>query len=56
MLEEDTDPIILFPKAKNLDYMVRLVKEGKIKTVIDSKNPLNKAEEDWAKSIDGHDW
>nr|XP_043620570.1 chloroplast envelope quinone oxidoreductase homolog [Erigeron canadensis] len=47
-------PILLFPKAKNLEYMVGLVKEGKLKTVIDSKYPLNKAEEAWAKSIDGH--
>ncbi|GJV14230.1 reverse transcriptase domain-containing protein [Tanacetum coccineum] len=47
-------PILLIPKAKNLDYMVGLVKEGKLKTTIDSKHPLNKAEEAWAKSIDGH--
>ncbi|PWA88956.1 oxidoreductase, zinc-binding dehydrogenase family protein [Artemisia annua] len=47
-------PILLVPKAKNLDYMVGLVKEGKLKTIIDSKHPLNKAEEAWAKSIDGH--
>ncbi|XP_071721528.1 chloroplast envelope quinone oxidoreductase homolog [Rutidosis leptorrhynchoides] len=47
-------PILLYPKAKNLEYMVGLVKEGKIKTIIDSRCPLNKAEEAWAKSIDGH--
>lgn len=47
-------PILLYPKAKNLEYLVGLVKEGKLKTVIDSKYPLNKAEEAWAKSIDGH--
>lgn len=47
-------PILLYPKAKNLDYMVGLVKEGKIKTIIDSRYPLNKAAEAWAKSIDGH--
>lgn len=47
-------PILLIPKAKNLDYLVGLVKEGKLKTVIDSKHPLKKAEEAWAKSIDGH--
>ncbi|CAH1431951.1 unnamed protein product [Lactuca virosa] len=47
-------PILLYPKAKNLEYLVGLVKEGKVKTVIDSKHPLKKAEEAWAKSIDGH--
>ncbi|KAK9055630.1 hypothetical protein SSX86_026715 [Deinandra increscens subsp. villosa] len=47
-------PILLFPKAKNLDYLVGLVKEGKLKTIIDSRYPLSKAEEAWAKSIDGH--
>jgi NADPH:quinone reductase-like Zn-dependent oxidoreductase len=30
------------------------VKEGKLKTVIDSKFLLSKAEDAWAKSIDGH--
>ncbi|XP_076888105.1 chloroplast envelope quinone oxidoreductase homolog [Bidens hawaiensis] len=47
-------PILLYPKAKNLEYLVGLVKEGKLKTIIDSKYPLSKAEEAWAKSIDGH--
>jgi NADPH:quinone reductase-like Zn-dependent oxidoreductase len=30
------------------------VKDGKLKTIIDSKFPLSKAEDAWAKSIDGH--
>ncbi|XP_076901376.1 chloroplast envelope quinone oxidoreductase homolog [Bidens hawaiensis] len=47
-------PILLYPKAKNLEYLVGLVKEGKLKTIIDSKYPLSKAEEAWAKSIGGH--
>ncbi|KAI3742070.1 hypothetical protein L1987_59750 [Smallanthus sonchifolius] len=47
-------PVLLFPQAKNLDYLVGLVKEGKLKTIIDSKYTLSKAEEAWAKSIDGH--
>jgi len=38
----------------NLDYLVNLAKEGKLKTVVDSKHPLSKAEDAWAKSIDGH--
>jgi len=47
-------PLLLIPKSENLDYLVKLIKEGKLKTVIDSKYPLSKAEEAWAKSIDGH--
>ncbi|KAK6122186.1 hypothetical protein DH2020_044065 [Rehmannia glutinosa] len=41
-------------EGENLRYLVELVKEGKLKTVIDSKFPLSKAEDAWAKSIDGH--
>ncbi|KAF7120972.1 hypothetical protein RHSIM_Rhsim13G0050300 [Rhododendron simsii] len=47
-------PLFVAPKGENLDYLVQLVKEGKLKTVIDSKHPLSEAEEAWAKSIDGH--
>ncbi|KAF7152364.1 hypothetical protein RHSIM_Rhsim01G0250600 [Rhododendron simsii] len=47
-------PLLLDAKGENLDYLVKLVKEGKLKTVIDSKYPLSKAEDAWAKSIDGH--
>ncbi|KAI7983785.1 hypothetical protein LOK49_LG15G00892 [Camellia lanceoleosa] len=47
-------PLRLVPKAQNLEYLVKLVKEGKLKTVIDSKYHLSKAEEAWAKSMDGH--
>ncbi|MBA0732389.1 hypothetical protein Gogos_016486 [Gossypium gossypioides] len=47
-------PLLLTPKKENLEYLVNLVKDKKLKTVIDSKHPLSKAEEAWAKSIDGH--
>ncbi|KAK7256109.1 hypothetical protein RIF29_29543 [Crotalaria pallida] len=47
-------PLLLIPKGKNLQILVNLVKEGKLKTVIDSIYPLSKAEDGWAKSIDGH--
>lgn len=47
-------PLILIPKRENLDYLVKLVKERKLKTIIDSKHPLSKAEDAWARSIDGH--
>ncbi|KDP45286.1 hypothetical protein JCGZ_15151 [Jatropha curcas] len=39
---------------ESMYYLVKLVKEGKLKTIIDSKHPLSKAEDAWAKSIDGH--
>ncbi|KAJ6776607.1 ZINC-TYPE ALCOHOL DEHYDROGENASE-LIKE PROTEIN C16A3.02C-RELATED [Salix koriyanagi] len=42
------------PSIENLDYLIKLVKEGKLETIIDSKHPLMKAEDAWAKSIDGH--
>ncbi|KAJ4728431.1 Quinone-oxidoreductase [Melia azedarach] len=47
-------PLLMIPKSENLDFLVKLVKEGKLKTVIDSKHPLSRAEDAWAKSIDGH--
>lgn len=47
-------PLFLIPKGDNLHCLVNLVKEGKLKTVIDSKYPLAKARDAWAKSIDGH--
>ncbi|RZC62131.1 hypothetical protein C5167_023904 [Papaver somniferum] len=47
-------PLVVSPKGENLAYLVNLVKEGKIKTIIDSKHPLSRAEDAWAKSIEGH--
>lgn len=47
-------PLLLIPKTENFEYVVNLVKEGKLKTVVDSKYSLSKAEDAWAKSMDGH--
>ncbi|XP_043721449.1 chloroplast envelope quinone oxidoreductase homolog [Telopea speciosissima] len=47
-------PLLLIPKREDLEFLVRLVKEGKLKTVVDSKHPLSNAEDAWAKSMDGH--
>uniref|UniRef100_A0A0V0I1M1 Putative ovule protein n=1 Tax=Solanum chacoense TaxID=4108 RepID=A0A0V0I1M1_SOLCH len=47
-------PLLLIPKKENLELIVGLVKEGKLKTVIDSKFPLSNAEDAWGRSIDGH--
>ncbi|XP_058766690.1 chloroplast envelope quinone oxidoreductase homolog [Vicia villosa] len=47
-------PFIVSVKADGLKHLAQLVKDGKLKTIIDSKFPLSKAEDAWAKSIDGH--
>lgn len=47
-------PLLVNCKGENLEYLVDLVKEGKLKTVVDSKHPFSKAEDAWAKSISGH--
>ncbi|KAL4368194.1 hypothetical protein GQ457_05G004000 [Hibiscus cannabinus] len=46
--------VLTDPKKENLDYLVKLVKSGKLKPVIDSKHPLNKVGEAWGKSMEGH--
>ncbi|XP_027909060.1 chloroplast envelope quinone oxidoreductase homolog [Vigna unguiculata] len=47
-------PFFVDVKREGLDYLLQLLKDGKLKTVIDSRFPLSKAEDAWAKSIDGH--
>ncbi|KNA20717.1 hypothetical protein SOVF_050050 [Spinacia oleracea] len=47
-------PLILSPKTENFEYVVNLAKEGKLKTVIDSKYPWSKAEDAWSRIISGH--
>ncbi|TQE12392.1 hypothetical protein C1H46_002045 [Malus baccata] len=47
-------PLFLFTTADNLEYLIKLVKEGKLKTIIDSKYPLAKAEDAWDRISDGH--
>ncbi|KAM0005952.1 putative NADPH:quinone reductase [Helianthus debilis subsp. tardiflorus] len=46
--------LLVIPHAQEIGCLVKLVKEGKLKTVIDSRYPLSKAEAAWAKSIEGH--
>ncbi|XP_030532761.1 chloroplast envelope quinone oxidoreductase homolog [Rhodamnia argentea] len=46
-------PMMMSSKGENLEFLVKLVQEGKLKTFIDSKYPLSKAEDGWAKSISG---
>ncbi|XP_020214629.1 chloroplast envelope quinone oxidoreductase homolog [Cajanus cajan] len=47
-------PFLVDVKREGLEYLVQLLKDGKLKSVIDSRFPLSKAEDAWAKSIDGH--
>ncbi|KAL6210978.1 hypothetical protein ACLB2K_016207 [Fragaria x ananassa] len=46
-------PLIINGKGEKLDCLVELAKEGKLKTVIDSTFPLSKAEDAWARRLDG---
>ncbi|XP_028801607.1 chloroplast envelope quinone oxidoreductase homolog [Neltuma alba] len=47
-------PFFATPNKENLSYLIQLVKDGRLKCVIDSRFPLSQAEDAWAKSIDGH--
>lgn len=41
-------------RKEELRFMVELMKDGKLKTVIDSRHPLEKAADAWEKSMSGH--
>ncbi|CAM0952182.1 unnamed protein product [Alopecurus aequalis] len=47
-------PLMLTPKREEMEWLVDLARQGKLRTVVDSTYPLGKAQEAWAKSIDGH--
>nr|AFK35341.1 unknown [Medicago truncatula] len=47
-------PFVVTVKREGLEPLAQLVKDGKLKTIFDFKFPLSKAEDAWAKSIDGH--
>ncbi|KAL0369434.1 UNVERIFIED_CONTAM: Quinone-oxidoreductase QR1, chloroplastic [Sesamum angustifolium] len=48
-------PLMLIPKDdRSLLCLVELMKERKLKTIIDSRHRLGRAEEAWSKCIDGH--
>lgn len=47
-------PLLAVPSKEDLNFLVELVKEGKLKTIVDSRYPLSTAEEAWTRSIDGH--
>lgn len=47
-------PMYLVPKGEDLENLIKMVKEGKLKTVIDSKYRFSEGKDAWAKSMDGH--
>ncbi|KAL1540962.1 chloroplast envelope quinone oxidoreductase [Salvia divinorum] len=47
-------PFFSSVKAENLVYLADLVKQGRLKVVIDCKHPLSDTGAAWAKCIDGH--
>nr|AAX81879.1 quinone reductase [Triticum monococcum] len=47
-------PLLLSPNKADLEFLVGLLKEGKLKTVVDSKFLLSEADKAWQSSIDGH--
>ncbi|KAL8129283.1 hypothetical protein V2J09_018438 [Rumex salicifolius] len=47
-------PLITSAKAENMEFLVNLVKEKKLKTVVDSRHPLSKAEDAWERIMGGH--
>jgi len=47
-------PFLVSANSNDLALLVNLVNEGKVKTIIDSKYPLEKVADAWAKNMDGH--
>ncbi|KAJ1290284.1 hypothetical protein BS78_02G231600 [Paspalum vaginatum] len=47
-------PLIVTPKKEDMELLVGMVKQGRLKTVIDSRHSLSSAQEGWAKSMSGH--
>ncbi|XP_047061810.1 chloroplast envelope quinone oxidoreductase homolog [Lolium rigidum] len=46
--------VILSLGMQDLRFLLELVKEGKLKTVVDSRHPFEKAADAWEKSLSGH--
>lgn len=47
-------PLVLIPKKEEMEWLVEMTRQGKLRTVVDSRYSLSRAQEAWAKSIDGH--
>lgn len=46
--------VLLSLGMEDLRFLLELVKEGKLKTVVDSRHPFDKAADAWEKSMSGH--
>uniref|UniRef100_A0A0E0M312 Enoyl reductase (ER) domain-containing protein n=1 Tax=Oryza punctata TaxID=4537 RepID=A0A0E0M312_ORYPU len=47
-------PLFVSPTKEDMELLVAMVGEGKLRAVIESRHPLSTAEEGWAKSMAGH--
>jgi NADPH:quinone reductase-like Zn-dependent oxidoreductase len=47
-------PLRLTLRKEEMEWLVDLARQGKLRTVVDSRYPLSRAQEAWTKSIDGH--
>ncbi|CAL4971258.1 unnamed protein product [Urochloa decumbens] len=47
-------PLFMWPNKAELEFLVGLVKDGKLKTVVDSRYTLGDVSKAWEKSMEGH--
>ncbi|XBI82376.1 hypothetical protein VPH35_091076 [Triticum aestivum] len=47
-------PLMLAPRREEMEWLVGLARQGKLRTTVDSRFPLSRAQEAWAKSMEGH--
>ncbi|GJN03211.1 hypothetical protein PR202_ga20628 [Eleusine coracana subsp. coracana] len=47
-------PLLLSPNKADLEFLVGLLRDGKMKSLIDSRFPLSDVMKAWEKSIEGH--
>ncbi|EAZ45270.1 hypothetical protein OsJ_29912 [Oryza sativa Japonica Group] len=47
-------PLFVSPTKEDMELVAGMVAEGKLRAVIESRHPLSRAEEGWARSMAGH--
>ena len=47
-------PFMASPNSEDLKLLGELVKDGKLRNIVDSQHPFAKAEESWVRSMEGH--
>ncbi|RLM87289.1 hypothetical protein C2845_PM04G20520 [Panicum miliaceum] len=47
-------PLLVTPRKDEMELLVGMVKQGRFTAVINSRYPLSRAQEGWAKSMSGH--